>query len=158
MKLYFLRHGIAADAHGDDAARPLTSDGKDRMRREAATLEAIGLEVDAILTSPLTRARQTAEIVADALDLQECVVQEPRLGPGFDHTRLAEILAGYREAEALLLVGHEPTLSMTIAHLIGGGAALDVKKGSLARVDLPDPEQMRGVLVWLVPPKILARG
>lgn len=157
MELYFLRHGIAADADGSgDAARPLTSEGKERMRREAATLKAIGLDVDVVVTSPLVRARQTAEIVAEALDLRKRVVEDPRLGPGFDPERLAGILADHRDAGSVLLVGHEPTFSRTIAQLIGGDVALDVKKGSLARVDLPDPKRLRGTLVWLVPPKVLA--
>jgi len=156
MTLYFLRHGIATDASrdGDDASRPLTSEGRDRMRREAKTMKALDLDLDAILTSPLRRARETAEIVAGEVKVQ--VVEDPRLGPAFNLEQLEAIIQGHRDKDALMLVGHEPTFSATIGRLIGD-AALDVKKGSLARVDLTAAQPPRGELVWLIPPKLLAR-
>ncbi len=156
MRLYFLRHGLADRRlwSGPDELRPLTPQGVERMRAEARALAAIRLRVDALLTSPLTRARQTAEIVAQALGA--AVQEEPRLGLAFDLAALHAILGEHPQAGSLLLVGHEPGLSMTIGALIGGGRVV-CKKGSLARVDLYSVEPPRGELLWLLPPKALAR-
>ncbi|MDB5026677.1 MAG: phosphohistidine phosphatase, SixA [Candidatus Eremiobacteraeota bacterium] len=159
-KLYFLRHGVAADAdswRGDDFDRPLTDEGRERMALEAEAIKRLGLGLDRIVTSPLVRARQTAEIVAGALGIGNALVEDERLGPGFGLERLADVLQAHRGAKALMLVGHEPTLSATVGRLIGG-AALDFKKGAVARVDLSDGSRLRGVLIWLAPPKVLLAG
>lgn len=157
MKLYFLRHGQAADAdawHGDDFDRPLTDDGRERMEREAKGMRQLGIALDIIVTSPLVRAQQTAAIVADELKMRDRLTEDDSLGPGFDLDRLADVLRAHRNVNALMVVGHEPSMSATIGRLIGG-AAIDFKKGSLARVDLPDPSQLAGELEWLLPPRIL---
>jgi phosphohistidine phosphatase len=120
-------------------------------------MKRLGFALDVIVTSPLVRARQTAAIVAEALGLRDKLVEDERLGPGFDLVRLAEIVRAQRGADAVMLVGHEPSFSMTIGRLAGGGA-IDVKKGSLARVDVADPSELRGELVWLIPPKVLVLG
>jgi phosphohistidine phosphatase len=159
MKLYFLRHGMAVERpewKGDDAERPLTEEGKERMARSAAVLARLDLELDAILTSPLTRARQTADIVAEALDLKDKLLVESRLGTGFSRDQLAEILRDHAGCEALLLVGHEPSFSETISALIGGGRIV-CKKGGLACVKLSDPTSLKGELLWLIPPRLLAQ-
>ena len=159
LKLYLLRHGQAGSRHrwkGDDSARPLTGRGKQRMKREAATIRKMDLRLDLILTSPLARAQQTAEIVAEALGLGSRLVTDSRLAPGFGPRQLRALLVKHRRATALMLVGHEPDLSRTISHLIGGGR-LDVKKGALALVELKDRVSPAGRLVWLIPPKALDR-
>jgi phosphohistidine phosphatase len=158
MKLFFLRHGLAGDPTewpANDADRPLTDYGKERMGREAATIARLDLGLDAILTSPLVRAYQTAEIVARELDLLDALKSDERLAPGFDREELAGILRDHAEAGAVMLVGHEPDFSGTIGSLIGG-ARVVCKKGSLAYVELPDPSSSEGTLVWLIPPKVLA--
>lgn len=155
MKVYFLRHGIAGDPqewHGSDFDRPLTREGVKRMEREARTLEELGLELDVMLTSPLVRAKQTAEIAAACLKVR--VVDDERLGPDFDVARLEAMLQEHADAGALMLVGHEPNMSETIGRIVGG-AKIDLKKGGLAYVDVPDPRAVSGVLVWLIPPKVL---
>ena len=155
--LYFLRHGEAADAGawpGDDFHRPLTPEGRERMAREAEAIARVGVALDAIVTSPLVRARQTAAILADALQLSDKLVEDERLGANFDFELLADILHDHRAARALMLVGHEPSLSAVIGRLIGK-AAVNVKKGSLARVDLSGASELRGELIWLVPPRVL---
>ena len=157
MKLYFLRHGLAAEREewsGDDAARPLTDEGKARMARAAAVFAKLELGLDAIITSPLVRAVQTAEIVARELKMQNRLVTDERLAPGFDADALAKILPAYPKAAALMLVGHEPDFSETISYLIGGGRVV-CKKGGLALVEL-NATNLKGELVWLVPPKALA--
>ncbi len=157
MILYFLRHGLAGDRDewtGDDFERPLTEEGKERMVREAATIARLGLNLDLILTSPLVRAYQTAEIIAQELNLMDKLVKDERLGLDFGLEKLALLLQTYPAAAALMLVGHEPSFSETIGDLIGGGN-VECKKGSLARVDLPNPLSLKGDLVWLIPPKVL---
>jgi len=156
MILYFLRHGLAGDRGewtGDDFERPLTEEGKKRMAREAATLVKMSLDLDMILTSPLVRAYQTAEIVAQHMNRTDKLVQDERLSPGFGSNRLAKILKTFPEAQALMLVGHEPDFSQVIGDLIGGGR-LTCKKGSLACVELTG-RSLRGDLVWLIPASVL---
>jgi phosphohistidine phosphatase len=158
MKLYFLRHGLAGDSRewkGDDFARPLTEEGIAKMKRTAETCAKMELDPQLILTSPLIRAYQTAEIIAKRLKLQDKLVEDERLGSQFGIKFLAEILAGHSKADSLMLVGHEPGMSETVSQLIGGGR-IDFKKGALACVQLDDAKSLRGALVWLIPPKVLA--
>jgi phosphohistidine phosphatase len=157
MNCYFLRHGIAADAgqwDGQDFDRPLTPQGRERMEREARAIAQLSLELEVIVTSPAIRAKQTATIVAERLKMNDRLVEDERLADGFNAERLRGILHDHAGAESVLLVGHEPTMSATIGQLIGR-ASIDLKKGALARVELPDPAASSGRLIWLVPPKIL---
>lgn len=157
LKLYFLRHGQAGNREeweGDDAERPLTADGKKRMQREAATIRKLDLPLDAIITSPLVRAAQTAEIVAKAQSASVRLLTDGRLAPGFGPRHLAAILAAHRDAGGLMLVGHEPDFSETISRVAGGGR-LTMKKGALACLEMEDPGSLNGTLVWLIPPKVL---
>ena len=136
MQLYFLRHGVADWPNWDstrDAERPLTDEGIEKMKAEAKFIAQLGLGLDAIVSSPFTRAYQTAEAVAKRLDLE--VTEDPLLAPGFDAQRLRELVRRYPDAKAIALVGHEPDFSRTISELIGGGRVV-LKKGGLARVDL----------------------
>jgi phosphohistidine phosphatase len=158
MELYFLRHGVAgsrSEWEGDDDERPLTEDGKARMATEAATIALIGLTPGPILTSPLVRARQTADILAEALAQPDNVKEDERLSPGFGPKELKDILDDYKKYSALILVGHEPDFSRVIGRLVGKGRVV-MKKGGLAYVDLPNPKNLKGSLMWLIPPKILA--
>jgi phosphohistidine phosphatase len=155
MKLYLLRHGIADWPDWDparDHERPLTRDGVKKMKEQAKALADLDVKIDAVLSSPYARAYQTADIVAAKLGLD--VKTEPLLAPGFNRDKLKKIAASFSEEQALLLVGHEPTLSLVIAELIGGGR-VQMKKGALARVDVN--RELQGELVWLLQPKILTR-
>lgn len=157
LGLYFLRHGQAgnrADWHGDDAQRPLTVEGKQRMGREAVAIKKLGIPLDLILSSPLVRAYQTAEIVAKSLNASSKLNADERLGPGFSPKQLAAIVGEHRKVQGLLLVGHEPDFSETISQVTGGGR-IAMKKGALAYVEMQDPASLQGVLVWLIPPKVL---
>jgi phosphohistidine phosphatase len=160
VNLYFLRHGQAADAdawRGNDFDRPLTGEGRERMALEAEAIKHLDLGLDRIVTSPLVRAQQTAAIVADALQMRDALVEDERLGAGFGLEGLANVLEARLRASALMLVGHEPSFSATVGRLIGG-AAIDFKKGGLARVYLPDVSELKGELMWLVPPRVLLVG
>jgi phosphohistidine phosphatase len=158
MELLFLRHGVAEAREtwtGDDRSRPLTPQGRKAMTRAAKRLAELGLAPELIVTSPLVRARQTAEIAAAGLGLSDRLVEDDRLAPGFDAADLAGVIEGRGVTGAVMLVGHEPDFSETIAVLIGGGRIV-CKKGGLARVDV-DASLQNGELVWLLPPKGLAR-
>jgi phosphohistidine phosphatase len=134
-----------------DHERPLTKDGMKKRGPGPAPAD-LGVKFDAILSSPYTRAYQTADIVAGKLGLE--VKTEPLLAPGFNPDKLAEIVKSFDEDQALLLVGHEPSFSTVIAELIGGGR-VQMKKGALARVDVNG--ELQGELVWLLQPKVLVR-
>jgi phosphohistidine phosphatase len=156
-KVYFLRHGKAesrSEWRGDDDDRPLTAEGEAAMRREAEAIRALDLGLDAIVTSPLARARRTAEIVADGLGLRELLEEDERVAHGFGARSLEQILAAHETAGAVMVVGHEPDFSAAVAELIGGGEIV-MKKGGLARVDVTAPVAGGGELVWLLTPPLL---
>jgi len=159
MELYFLRHGLAGSRSrwvGPDDERPLTDEGRARMEREAATIEALGLSLDVIVTSPLARAYQTAEIVARKVGLLDRLVTDERLAHGFGVRELRGVLYDHPGAVVVMLVGHEPDFSLTVADLIGGGTVA-FKKGGLARVDARDVSLGDAELVWLLPPAVLTK-
>jgi phosphohistidine phosphatase len=151
---------LAVDAgewSGSDFDRPLTKQGRERMTQAAKALAALRLDVDVIVTSPLVRAKETAAIVAKRLKLQDRLVEDARLGGGFGLRELGEILTEHRAAGAVMLVGHEPSMSRIVGEMVGG-ADVEFKPGSLACVDVPEPASLRGALLWLIPAKVLALG
>jgi phosphohistidine phosphatase len=157
VNLYFLRHAIAVEPgewQGPDEDRPLTKEGIARMRREARGIAGLSLELDAIVSSPLLRARTTAEIVAERVRLNDAVTLDARLGAGFTFECLREIVHDYKNASALMLVGHEPSFSIVVGSLIGG-AAVEMKKAALAAVSVRDAASLDGTLSFLLPPKVL---
>jgi phosphohistidine phosphatase len=125
------------------------------MKEQARGLRRLGVRPDVLLSSPLVRARQTAEIVRQALGLDSRLVDA--LAPGCDMTRLRDLLGEYRSAERIMVVGHEPDFSGLIGALTGGGRIL-LKKGGLARVDLETVGDGAGTLVWLLPPLALRKA
>src|SRR3954470_16770292 len=136
MELYFLRHGIATDvapAGLGDAGRPLTKEGIAKMQAGARGMRRLDLQLDALLSSPLVRARATAAIVARELGLELQLADE--LAPGCDMAQLFALLGEHRGAERVMLVGHEPDFSTLISALTGGSQVL-MKKGGLGRVDI----------------------
>jgi phosphohistidine phosphatase len=155
MELYFLRHGVAADAGPagtGDVGRPLTKEGVTKMKAESRGLRRLGIEPDALLSSPLARAHQTAEIVARELAVELQLADA--LAPGCTAERLLELLSQHRDAERVIVVGHEPDFSTMIGELTGGSRVL-LKKGGLGRVDLEAMQKGGGTLVWLLPPLAL---
>ena len=155
MELYFLRHGIAADEGppgAGDAGRPLTKDGTAKMKIAARGLRQLGLQLDALLSSPLVRAHETAQIVARELGPELRLTDA--LVPGCDVARIFDLLGEHRAAERVMFVGHEPDFS-TIVGALTGGSRIELKKGGLARVDIEVFEEGAGTLVWLIPPRVL---
>lgn len=142
-RLYLVRHGIAvdhADSKGPDGSRPLTGKGRKRFARGARGFAKHAGKLDLILTSPLVRAVQTAEILASAIAHREVAVIE-ELDPSYGVSSLFEAVARRAgKARAVALVGHEPQLSsvlVALAHLPAAQAAqLDFKKGAIVRLDM----------------------
>jgi phosphohistidine phosphatase len=160
MELYFLRHGLAGERSewiGHDEDRPLTAAGKAQTAREAAGLSRLGLIPDLILTSPLVRAKQTAEILARALGIPERVGIDEQLSPGFGRKELRQIVSENSGRDKLMLVGHEPDFSKIVGRLIGN-AQVVMKKGGLAVVELTDLESLEGRLLCVATPKMLEVG
>ena len=153
MDLYFLRHGEAdwPDWDKPDSERPLTKRGKKEMREVASFLASIDAEPSLILTSPLPRAAQTAEIAAAKLKIKCC--EDKMLAPGFGRPELKRLLEKYPE-ESLMFVGHEPDFTDVISALTG--ASLKLSKAGVAKIDI-DRSLEDGRLLWLFPPKLAKR-
>jgi phosphohistidine phosphatase len=168
IELYLMRHGIAADL-GEagvfkDADRPLTLEGRARMKQATGGIRKLDLKFNLILTSPLLRARQTAEAVAEVLDLQHKVKVLESLAPGRAFIegagRHAEIFLelGAYQFDRALLIGHMPDLSELASFLLTGNRNLNVefKKGSLCAIEVASlPPRGPGLLRWLMTPKQL---
>jgi phosphohistidine phosphatase len=154
MQLYFLRHGEAdwPDWKKSDDERPLTEFGKKEVRDVAKFLARLKVRPDLIVTSPLPRAAQTAEIAVDFLKAK--LRKDELLAPGFGMSELGTILKRHR-SKALMLVGHEPDFTNVISGLTG--ASLKLSKAGVALLDV-DPEPEEGRLLWLFPPKFARKS
>ncbi len=158
-ELYLIRHGIAeerGDAWPDDTKRPLTDEGMSRLRKAARALARIGVSFDVVLTSPLVRAQQTAEIVASAFSPKPPIVNVEALAPdGSTAATLAE-LEKHSKRTRIAIVGHEPAIGELGSRLVGMRVDMQFKKGAIARIDVEMlPPKGPGVLRWFVPPKFL---
>ena len=158
MNLYVLRHGLARERNGreyaNDDERPLTAKGVKRMTRQVKGMNALGLSMDAIITSPLVRAAQTADIVHKGLRKPGRLVTSGALRPS-EHpaTLLEELAAEYSSEDDVMVVGHEPHLSGLISVVVAGqhGPVIRVKKGSLCKLVVPHPSYGRcGWIEWHV--------
>ena len=153
MRMYILRHGEAGRSQfgQPDDARTLTDEGREEMRAIGRRLADLGVDTDVILTSPLPRALETAEIVAEALDLKAAVVVDEALAPGCPPGEFqASVLR--HNATRVMLVGHEPDLSTLIGWLTGG--RVDLPKAGFARLN-GDFEPDRAALKWLLTPEVM---
>jgi len=164
MKLYLLRHGIAeerdAKEYPDDSARPLTSEGKRRTKLFGRWLRRRVVRFDAILSSELLRARQTADIVASVLRFPERLVRLPELAPEGDVRKLVKAVATrWPTAKKLLIVGHEPQLGELFSYLCTGRPntlEITFKKGGLCRLDVDTLRAGRCArLDWMLAPSLM---
>lgn len=161
MNLYILRHGLAGQpgAHGmaKDADRPLTAEGKQKLRKIAAAMKALDLSFDLILSSPYARARETADIVAAAFNARKELECSDTLTPSGSPRELIRLLNHRKpQPESLLLVGHEPYLSTLISLLVAGVGDLSIvlKKGGLCKLAAESLRPGRcATLEWLLTPK-----
>ncbi|MGO9922496.1 MAG: phosphohistidine phosphatase SixA [Isosphaeraceae bacterium] len=160
--LYLLRHGIAVDPGTPGIAeseRPLTAKGEKRMSQIACGLRVLDLKLDRIVTSPLVRARSTAEIVARELALLDRLEIASVLQTG---TSAATVRRWLRERseERLLIVGHNPTLSDLVALLVLGSEhppVCDLKKGGIAALTRSSASVDLYEIAWIATPRLLRR-
>jgi phosphohistidine phosphatase len=151
LELYFFRHGVALDREDasvtTDAARPLTEDGIRKTRSAAEGLKRMEIAFDRILTSPWLRATETASILSEVLHLSPAQEVAELAGDKSPAELVAAL--GKHHGKRTLLVGHEPLLSRTVVHLLGGDWALDLKKSGCCAV-LVDalPPLKPATLLW----------
>jgi phosphohistidine phosphatase len=158
-ELYLIRHGIAeerSEAWPDDSKRPLTDRGITRLRKEARGLARLGVAFDVMLTSPLVRARQTADAIASTFEPRPPIVTIESLAPGGSYASVLTDLEKQSRRSRIALVGHEPGIGEFAGRLIGSRHAIEFKKGAICRIDLEAlPPAGPGALRWFITPKIL---
>ena len=164
MDLYIVRHAIAVE-RGDpsypwDDDRPLTPEGIHKFRLAARGLDKLEVRPERILSSPLLRARQTAEILRDAVQPDLDIEYSQHLKPdsGFGDALGAVVVLG---AKSVAVVGHEPHLSGFTSYLLNGpsnSSSVVFRKGAAALVRFPsEPAPGLGYLEWLIQPGALRR-
>jgi phosphohistidine phosphatase len=164
MTLYVLRHGPAENEPppgGDDGARRLTARGREKVREAAAGMRALGLTFDAILTSPLPRAAETAELVAATYAGGPAPETLAALSTGVAPADTVAALKPHERHDHLMVVGHEPGLSGLASLLLTGSAnsvSFDLKKAGMIALGLPDGIERGGAqLLWALAPRQLRR-
>ena len=156
MILYLMRHANAGVPRGTpalDAKRALIKEGKEQCILMARVLSALKAQVDVVVSSPLKRALQTAQFVGTELGYEAKVEISPALGLDADFSDFQQMLAHYAEYEGMLAVGHNPNLFQFLGRLVtgNGGAAIRMRKGSVARVDMSHhPPRLQ----WLIDPRL----
>jgi phosphohistidine phosphatase len=159
MILYFLRHASAGESVKDakkDKKRPLDEDGIKQSHGMGRALAALEVQPEVVISSPLTRAMQTASLVANELGFENKIQVETALTPEASYSDFVDMLRRYASAESVVVVGHNPNLSDFLGKTIGGRsnpADIDLTKGSVARVEM---RRSGGRLTWYLTPKIVS--
>lgn len=156
MNLYLMRHANAGVPRGNstlDSRRALVKEGKDQCILMARMLSAFKVQVDTIVSSPLKRAMQTAQLVGTELGYEGKVDLSPALALNGSYAEFQQMLARYAGREGVLAVGHNPNMFQFLGRLItgNGGAAIRMRKASIARVDL---DHHPALLRWLIDPRM----
>jgi phosphohistidine phosphatase len=159
MTLYLMRHASAGVPKGNpllDAKRGLVKEGKEQCMLMARVLGALKVQVDVIISSPLKRAMQTAQLVGTELGYEAKVEVSPALGLSASYSDFLSLLAKYADRDGVLVVGHNPNCFQFLGRMItgNGGASIRMRKASVARIDM-DTHPPR--LQWLIDPRT-ARG
>ncbi|HXZ80169.1 MAG TPA: histidine phosphatase family protein [Terriglobales bacterium] len=158
MIVYFMRHARAVQHKsnsGRDEKRPLDDEGIERSTQVGRALAGMDVNVDAVISSPLKRATQTACLVANEIGFEGRLQRSPALLPGAEMKAFRDLLNRNANLEALLVVGHNPNLSKFLSLLISEGASessVDLKKCAVARADIFDGV---GVLKWVLTPTMV---
>jgi phosphohistidine phosphatase len=152
MIIHIVRHAEAVERSSDisEEHRYLTVRGRKRFRKAAATARKAGIQPDLILTSPLIRAVQTADILAEKLRYDGELQPDSRLGPGFRPESLDELLDAWPQGNEVALVGHEPDLGALTRTLLGIEEECALKKGAIVSFDRPAGGQGDTTFVQLV--------
>ena len=157
MLIYFFRHASAGKTMLNpkkDERRPLDEEGILQVRYVGRLLANLDVQVDQIISSPLKRARQTASLVANELAFEGAVQIDDALRPDGEFGEFQSMLARYKNYDAIMVVGHNPSFTEFLSKSIsgtGGSVRIDLKKGSVARVEM---NGRTGTLDWLMTPKI----
>ena len=164
MELYVIRHAIAeplGTGHEfSDQKRSLTGEGRSRMREVVKGLKKLGVQLDLILTSPLVRAVETAEILAGSLGINRKEIrQTPALEPGAVVDQLFAEIKNEAGSESIAIVGHQPDLGHLISRIVqidDGVLSVQLKKGGICCINVRETvPTLRGDLMWLLTPKQL---
>ena len=150
MRYYFVRHGIAEDLVDSDFARELTERGRQRVVNSGQVMKRLNIRPKIIFTSPRLRARQTAEVIADALGMDIRISDAVNFG--FDLSDIEDLTRGLESGDEVMFVGHNPDMSLVVHKLTDCNVAM--KKGGLARIDVFSRKARQGELVWLIAPKV----
>ena len=156
MNLYLMRHanaGIRRENPALDAKRALVKDGKDQCILMARMLSALKVQADVIVSSPLKRALQTAQLVGTELGYEAKVEVSAALGPDADYAAFLRLVEKYSDREDVLMVGHNPNLFKFLGQLItgNGGAGVRMRKGTVARIAM---DKHPPLLQWLIDPRM----
>jgi phosphohistidine phosphatase len=159
IELYLIRHGVAeerGEEWPDDMKRPLSPEGVSKLRKAARALSRLDVRIDVILTSPLVRTRQTAEVIASGLAPHPHIVTADSLAPDGSAAAVVADLEKHAKRGRVALVGHEPGIGELAARLIGSRHPIPFKKGAICRIDVESlPPSGPGDLCWFLAPKIL---
>jgi len=173
MNLYLMRHADAGVPRGNpllDAKRGLVKEGKQQCMLMAGVLAALNAQIDVIVSSPLKRARQSAQFVGTEIGFESPILTSPALAPDGDYAAFQQLIAKHANREGVLVVGHNPNLHQYIAKLIAGngngtnghgrspapapapgGGSIRLRKGAIARIDMSRrPPQLQ----WLIDPRL----
>lgn len=164
MDILLIRHAEAGERdpakYPDDDLRPVTASGRRKMTRIANALQALGIEFEYLVTSPLLRATETAEIVAEVFERAEAPQVDNALGHGCSPDGVVKLLGKFPPDASVALVGHEPSFSKVAAALIGGSgdARIELKKGGVVGIGFDAaPAIGQGQLKYLLKPGHLKR-
>jgi phosphohistidine phosphatase len=158
--VYFLRHASAGQSTPDpeaDARRPLDDEGIEQCALIGQALAASGSTIDEIISSPLKRAAQTASLTAKALGYKREIQYSSTLAKETNLREFVSLLREHSDRKAIMVVGHNPSLSQYLSLIVSGGAndaGTELKKAAIARVEI-DAKARQGVLHWCVTPKLV---
>jgi len=157
MIVFILRHGEAEPKSSriPDEERHLTKSGSARLRKNLVIAKEIGTKIDLILSSPIVRARESAEIARDIFGTERLVIEE-KLEPTRSPYEVYQSLAGYSSFGRVLLVSHQPLVSSIMAGLLNWDQSfLEFSAGTIAKVEVRDlTNNPKGILVFLLPPPV----
>jgi phosphohistidine phosphatase len=158
MDIYFLRHASAGHYNpaGNDDKRPIDKTGVQQSHDVGRALAALDLKLDVVISSPLTRAMQTAEIAAGELGHKNKIVIDDALCPEASYEEFEDLLVRYGKNKAIMLVGHNPSMTEFLNRILAGSDSagfIDFKKGAVAKVEKDESET--AVLKWCMTPKVV---
>jgi phosphohistidine phosphatase len=162
MNIHLLRHGIAAPLAEEndfrDEKRRLTPEGELKLRRAAQGLKLLQVSFDLVVSSPLIRAKETAEIIAEVLKYKPAIDIWDELEPEGPPESVCSRLRSHSEKGSLLLVGHQPSIGVLASYLLTGNSSrsLPFKKGSIFSLEITDlPPVGIGNLNWMLSSRML---